>query len=89
MNRTDQLLADLDYLEAAGMTVDQLRSLHHWSEKDARERVTFSSARDYFAHGHVMRLNNAAFADRLRMVADLHRRGLAGMVEAALNRHPL
>jgi hypothetical protein len=89
MNRTDQLLADLDYLEAAGMTVDQLRSLHHWSEEETRERVTFSSARDYFSHGHAMRSNNAAFAERLRFVADLHQRGLAGLVDAALQRHPL
>ncbi|QHE86416.1 hypothetical protein [Hydrogenophaga sp. BPS33] len=88
MNRTDQLIADLDYLENAGMTVEQLRSLHHWSDKETRERVTFSSARDYFSHGHDMRTNNAAFADRLRVVADLHQRGLAGLVEIALLRRP-
>lgn len=36
-----------------------------------------------------MRSNNAAFAERLRMVADLHRRGLAGLVEIARHKHPL
>lgn len=90
MKRTDQLLADLDYLEKVGMTVEQLRSLHHWSERsEANERVTFSSARDYFSYGHAMKSNNAAFADRLRLVADLHRRGLAGLVESALQKYPL
>lgn len=90
MKQTDQLLADLDYLEAAGMTVDQLRSLHHWSGRpEASERVTFSSARDYFSHGREMKSNNAAFAERLRLVADLHQRGLGGLVEIALLKRPL
>lgn len=31
MSKAFQLLADLDYLEQIGMTVDQLRALHHWS----------------------------------------------------------
>lgn len=90
MKRTDQLLADLEYLKTAGMTIDQLRSLHHWSDRpDASKHVTFSSARDYFSQGQEMRSNNAAFADRLRHVADLHQRGLAGLVETALQKYPL
>jgi hypothetical protein len=90
MKQTEQLLSDLDYLEKAGMTVDQLRSLHHWSDRpEASRRVTFSTARDYFSNGQQMRSNNAAFAERLRLVADLHQRGLAGLVDAALHRHPL
>ncbi|MGQ3083939.1 MAG: hypothetical protein ACT6SF_13285 [Hydrogenophaga sp.] len=90
MKQTDQLLADLDYLEMAGLTLAQLRSLHHWSDRpEASERVTFSSVRDYFSCGRGMRQNNAAFADRLRTVADLHRRGLAGLVEIARHKHPL
>lgn len=89
MKRTDQLLADLDYLDNAGMTVDQLRSLHHWSDKETREKVTFSSVRDYFSHGRPMRSNNEAFADRLRLIADVHQRGLSGLVEVALNKYPL
>lgn len=90
MKRTDQLLADLDYLEMSGLTLAQLRSLHHWSDRpEASERVTFSSVRDYFSCGRGMRSNNAAFADRLHTVADLHRRGMAGLVDAALHRYPL
>lgn len=90
MKNTEQLLTDLEYLEAAGMTIAQLRSLHHWSDRpEAMERVTFSSARDYFSQGREMKSNNAAFADRLRCVADLHQRGLVGLVENALRRYPL
>ena len=90
MKRTDQLLADLDYLEMTGLTLAQLRSLHHWSDRpEASERVTFSSVRGYFSQGQEMRSNNAAFADRLRTVAELHRSGLAGLVETALLKHPL
>lgn len=49
MKRTDQLLADLDYFEMSGLTLAQLRSLHHWSDRpELSERVTFSSVRDYF-----------------------------------------
>jgi hypothetical protein len=90
MKQTEQLLADLDYLEKIGMTVDQLRSLHHWSDHpEASGRVSFATVRNYFAKGQEMRSNNAAFADRLRLVADLHRRGLAGLIETAIHKHPL
>lgn len=90
MKQTEQLRADLDYLEKVGMTVEQLRSLHHWSDRpEASKRVTFSSARDYFAQGQEMRSNNAAFAERVRLVADLHQRGLAGLVDIALRKLPL
>ena len=86
---TDQLLADLDYLEKVGMTVEQLRSLHQWSDKATADRVTFRSVRDYFSHGHPMKSNNAAFAERLRLVRDLHQRGLEGLIAEATRKHPL
>ena len=73
MTKTEQLLADLDYLENAGLTEDQLRSLHHWSNRpEAAARVTFASARDYFGHGRDMKTNNSSFADRLRLVVTQH-----------------
>ena len=83
MDRTEQLLADIDYLEKIGMTVDQPRSLHHWSVRPE------ASKRDYFSPGQEMKANNAAFADQLRLVADLHQRGIAGLVEVAIQRHAL
>lgn len=90
MKRTDQLLADLDYLEMSGLTLAQLRSLHHWSDRpEASVRVTFSSVRDYFSCERGMKSHNAAFSDRLHTVADMHRRGMEGLVDAALHRHPL
>jgi len=36
-----------------------------------------------------MKSNNAAFAARLRLVADLHQCGLAGLIDIAIQKHPL
>ncbi len=90
MEKANQLLADLDYLEQAGMTVDQLRSLHHWSERpESEQRVTFGTVRDYFGHGREMRSNNSDFAERLHLVAQLRRGDIADLVSLALKVHPL
>jgi hypothetical protein len=90
MNKAKQLLADLDYLEKAGLTTEQLRSLHHWSDRrDRAERVSFAIARKYFAKEMTLKKNNVAFADRLRLVADLHQRSFAALVELALAKYPL
>lgn len=90
MQRTDQLFADLEYLEMSGLTLAQLRSMRHGSDRpEANERVPFSSVRDYFSCGRGMRSNNAAIADRLHTVSDLHRHGMAGLVEISLHKHPL
>jgi hypothetical protein len=90
MNKTQQLLEDLDYLERVGMTAKQLRSLHHWADRpEAAVRVSFNSARDYFSRDRDMKSNNVAFAERLRLVAELHQRGLAGLVDQAIEKFPL
>jgi hypothetical protein len=90
MHKTKQLLDDLQYLEAAGLTTQQLRSLHHWSNRpEAAARVSFATARSYFAREQNMQANNAAFADRIRLVADLHQRGFIALVEQALLMYPL
>jgi hypothetical protein len=87
VNRTEQLVSDLRYLQLAGLTTDQLRSLHHWSDRpDAAKRVSFASAIDYFSKGQELKSNNSLFADRLRFIADAHRRGLAAPVEQALEK---
>ncbi len=89
MSKAKQLLEDIDYLEGAGLTTDQLRQLHHWGGDPAREtRVTFSSTRSYFAKDQAMLDNNAAFADRVRLVAQLHQQGLKALVELALKQIP-
>ena len=70
MSKNTQLLEDVAYLESIGMTLDQLRSLHHWAGRPgSEERVTFNSARDYFGREHEMGVNNSLFADRLNFVA--------------------
>lgn len=90
MNRTEQLVADLQYLKAAGLTTDQLYSLHHWSDRpEAAKRVTFTTALNYFKKDQELKANNAAFANRLRFIADCHQRGLAGLIEQALAKYPV
>jgi hypothetical protein len=89
MSKTKQLIEDIDYLETIGMTTEQLRLLHHWGGDAEREtRVTFASARSYFSKEQDLRENNAAFADRVRMVADMRKRGLPAFIECALRSVP-
>jgi hypothetical protein len=89
MSKNKQLLDDLSYLESAAMTLDQLRSLHHWAGRPrAEERVSFNSVRDYFSRGHEMGPNNALFAERLHFVAEVHKRGFSALVELALHTLP-
>lgn len=89
MSNNTQLLDDLDYLESVGMTLDQLRSLHHWAGRPgSEERVTFNSARDYFSRGHEMGPNNALFAERLHLVAEAHKHGLSALVQMAVRAVP-
>jgi hypothetical protein len=90
LNKAKQICDDLEYLENVGLTNEQLRTLHHWSDRpEAAARVSFASARDYFAKGQAMRANNAAFAERLHLIVDLHQRGLGALVEQALSKFPL
>lgn len=85
MSKNEQLLDDLAYLESAGMTVDQLRLLHHWSGRPgSEERVTFSSARNYFARGHEMGPNNSLFAERVHFVAEAHKSDISKLVDLAI-----
>jgi len=78
MKKNDQLLEDIAYLESIGMTLDQLRSLHHWAGRPSSEgRVTFNSARDYFRRGQELGVNNSLFADRLNFVAKAHTQDVA------------
>ena len=89
MSKAKQLLEDIEYLEGAGLTTAQLRRLHHWGGDPEREtRVTFASTRSYFSKDQAMLDNNAAFADRVRLVAELHRQGLPALVELALKQIP-
>lgn len=89
MSKNSQLLDDLAYLKFVGMTVDQLRSLHHWiGRPGSEERVTFNSARNYFEREHEMGANNSLFAERLHFVANAHKRQIAALVEMAVRTIP-
>jgi hypothetical protein len=89
MSNAQELLSDIEYLEAAGMRVEDLRRLHHWEGDAERERrVSYQSTRDYFSKGGELGVNNAAFANRVHFVAETHRRGFSGLVSQALERFP-
>ena len=45
-------------------------------------------ARKYFEKNQDMMSNNAAFAERIRFLADRHQRGIAGLVEDTLRKFP-
>jgi hypothetical protein len=68
----EQLIEDAGYLKAAGMSQEQLASLHHFSLKDRVE--TFNSTLGYFSQNRNLGLNNTNYANRLRFVAGEHRR---------------
>lgn len=90
MTECERLLADLAYLEQAGMTINQVRELHHWScRPSAVSRVTFDTLRSYFGKDRAMRENNARFAARVALVADMHRGGFSALVQRALAIDPL
>jgi len=89
MSKNEQLLDDLAYLESVGMTVDQLRLLHHWAGRPgSEERITFASTRDYFARGHEMGLNNSLFAERVHFVAEAHKSDISKLVDLAVRMLP-
>lgn len=71
------------------MTLDQLRSLHHWAGRpEAEKQVTFKSVRGYFSRGHEMGLNNTLFAARLHLVAESHKLGFTALVDMAMHAFP-
>lgn len=70
------------------MTVEQLRSLHHWAGTHTEAKVTYATVRDYFEHKRDMRQKNSTFADRLQLMAELHRRGIPALLEGTLRIYP-
>ncbi len=58
-NLCEQLVGSARYLEAAGMTREQLSQLHHF------EKVSFSETYRYFGVSKELRGNNIRYADPL------------------------
>ncbi len=84
-----ELLTALDKVERAGMTVQQLRSLHHWSAALAPSRLTFASVRANFEKGQELSYSNSRFSFRLVYVADRLPVNIPTLVAEALRRYPL
>lgn len=84
----ERLVGAVHYLQRNGLTVEQLRALHH----PQRTPETFASTLRYFGSPKELRPLNRAYAERLIYVADEHRKGREGMgqlVEQALSRWPM
>lgn len=76
------------YLETQGMTVEQLRTLHH----SLRRLETFNSTYKYFGKDRELRPVNISYADRLIFVAEMHQAKpgpIGKLVSEALLRWPM
>lgn len=84
----EKLLNAAHYLEVQGMSVQQLRALHH-----SQSRLeTFASTYKYFGTNRMLRLKNERYAERLIFVAEEWRKGngnFVSLVQRALERWPL
>lgn len=87
---SERIVTSLRYLESAGMSVDQLSQLHHFSLRG--RTVSFSRGFRYFGVNKELRENNIRYAERLAFVANAHKLGegpLNALVRQALARWPL
>jgi hypothetical protein len=81
------LVEIVQYLERKGMSVEQLRNLHHSQSR----RETFKTSQNYFSGKTTIRGNNILYCARLSYVAERHRttgRQFSELVQEALARHP-
>ena len=86
----EQLVVDARYLKGAGMSQEQLSTLHHFSLKDREE--TFKSTLKYFGKNRDLRHKNTDYANRLKFVAAEHRHSGTGfnvLIAQALKKWPL
>lgn len=85
---SDDVVRWSEYLEEARFTVEHLRDLHHFTQRNQ----TFRSVRQYFSKSSFkLRGNNNLFAARLEHVVKAHqdgREGHAKMIADALNSFP-
>ncbi|PZO18229.1 MAG: hypothetical protein DCF26_08355 [Burkholderiales bacterium] len=84
----ERVIDSADYLERQGMTVQQLRSMHH----PMTRLETYSATYRYFGIIKDLKRLNADYAHRLIFVAGQHRLGLGGLstlIEKALVRWPI
>jgi hypothetical protein len=84
----ERLVDAVRYLEAKGMSVQQLRSMHHSMSRPE----TFRSTYRYFGVPKELSSVNVAYANRLIYVAEQHllgRGNLSGLIEEALVRWPV
>jgi hypothetical protein len=84
----EELVAAARYLEANGMSNEQLRSIHH----SKRRKESFASTYRYFGVNKELKFNNMLYAQRLKYVANGHRQGnqsIAVLVRKAIEQWPL
>ena len=75
------------YLQLVGMSVQQLRAIHH----SLRKTETFASTIRYFGENKDLGDKNSRYAQRLEFIAAEHRKKVTGfdaLVSEALSRWP-
>ncbi len=90
MHICDQLVISARYLEAQGLTQQQLSSMHHFSLRGYEE--SFPAAYEYFGVHRNIQSRNRNYADRLIFVAAEHQKTgseFTKIIDQALNRWPL
>ena len=84
---SDEIVEALTYLQRSGMTLDQLRDIHHSSAR----RETFAAARQYFTRVKELRERNLSYGCRLRFLSEQHSKSsgdFSALVRDALLRYP-
>ncbi len=84
----ERLVEAVIYLQREGLTLEQLRSLHHTQ----RRPETFASTCKYFAKKRELKTLNVAYAERLIFVANEHKQHCTPIkvsIAAAIARWPL
>jgi hypothetical protein len=84
----ERLVAAAKYLEAQGMSAEQLQAVHH----SKRRKETFAGTYRYFGEAKELKAKNTLYAKRLIYLEQEHRRGqrsISSLVEAAIQQWPL
>jgi hypothetical protein len=84
----ERICAALTYLEANGMTNEQLRNIHH----SVRRKETFAAALRYFGAKKDLQEKNAAYGHRLEFICTSHQKASDGfnkLTDEAISHWPL
>lgn len=85
MHICEQIVNSSKYLEAQGLTQNQLSSLHHFS-LNGRD-TSFSSTNNYFGANKNLQERNTKFGNRIIFVANQYKQGKGNFTRMLRLRH--